>query len=209
MRNIKLAVVFVAVLSSIAFASQFPNNGDLLFNVGDGFFTGRECIENRVCNVYPSEYQSLQDIDFRSFPIHLLEGKYSEYRLSNGHYQDHIGSFDLTEIHYLPSNSADAAYVLLVLMEKRSNPRDPAEIWIAQVLQFSKQQWQVVQEFSVALHNRNHPFFAHVFDESTKTLAMRFEGLRDEHDCGTAMDRCTFNYNWNGGRFRYSPPAHN
>jgi hypothetical protein len=74
---------------------------------------------------------------------------------------------------------------------------------------FSKQQSFVIQEFSVDLYNAAHASFADAFDEATKTLLMRFDGLQDAHDCGTGTIECTVNYECNGSRFRYSPVTQN
>src|SRR6266581_3606536 len=91
---------------------------------------------------------------------------------------------------------------MLSVQHRQANPG--AE-WIAQVLQFSKQQWTVIQEFSADVHNTAHPSFAHAFDDSTKTLLMRFDHLADEHQCGTATGSCTVNFRWNGNRFDHLP----
>jgi hypothetical protein len=170
----------------------------------DGLYSLWECLENRTCHNYPAGYQSVRDIDFRNFSIHLgLESR--DIRLSGGHYQDDLGRVDLTEVHYLTQpNSTGVEYVLLVLSEGRTNPRWE---WIVQVLQFSKQRWSVIQEFSVDLYKTEHPAFAHTFDESTKTLLMQFDHLGDAHECGNATGSCTVKYRWNGIRLGSLPPA--
>src|SRR5215470_17423921 len=147
MRNL-LPISFIAALSSLAFAASVAVGGDGLYSV-------RSCV-NRTCTLYPVAYQSAREIDFRNFPIHLIEQRYKEFLLNNGHYQDQLGSIDLKEVHYLPSNSAGTEYVLLMLSETRGNPHNE---WIAQVLQFSKQQWTVADEFAVDLHNEAHSSF--------------------------------------------------
>jgi hypothetical protein len=97
----------------------------------------------------------------------------------------------------------------MLVLSRQRNAANPRNEWIAQVLEFSKQQSFVIQEFSVDLHNAAQPSFAHAFDEATKTLLMRFEGLPDAHACGAATDRCTINYKWNGSRFRFLPLTQN
>jgi len=114
----------------------------------------------------------------------------------------HLGRVDLMEVHYLPANSAVAEHVLLVLSEQRTGSNPGAE-WIAQVLEFSKQQWKVIQQFDADLHNATHRSFSHTFDESTKTFVLRFDGLQDAHRCGTATDSCSLSYKWDGSRFRF------
>lgn len=190
MRNL-LAILLIAALSSLALAASAPYGGDGLYSV-------RSCV-NRTCTLYPVAYQSVREIDFRNFPIHLIEQQYKQFLLNNGHYQDELSSLDLTEVHYLPSNSAGTEYVLLVLSEGRGNPH---EEWIAQLLRFSKQQWTVDEEFAVDLHNEAHRSFAHAFEDSTKTLAIRFDRLADEHQCGTATGSCTMHFKWDGNSFR-------
>jgi hypothetical protein len=172
----------------------------------DGLYSVREClVENRTCRPHPAANQSVRDIDFRNFAVHL-EGENKQVGLSNGHYADDVSHVDLKEVHYLPPNSAGAEHVLLVLSEERT-AANPSGEWIAQVLQFSKQQWTVIQEFSADLHNEAHPAFTHAFDESTKTLVMQFDHLGDAHECGNATGSCTVRYRWNGIRLGFLPPA--
>jgi hypothetical protein len=174
----------------------------------DGLYSVRECrVENRTCRPHPAAYQSVHDIDFRNFAVHL-EGENKQVGLSNGHYADDVSRVDLKEVHYLPPNSAGAEHVLLVMSEERT-AANPTGEWIAQVLQFSKQQWTVIQEFTVDLYNDAHPAFAHAFDESTKTLLMQFDHLGGAHECGNAAGSRTVKYRWNGSHLRLLPLAQN
>jgi hypothetical protein len=169
----------------------------------DGLYSIWECLENRTCHNYPAAYQSVRDIDFRNFSIRLA-GETKDVRLSNGHYADEAGRVDLIAVHYLPPNSAGEEHVLLELTGQGTESTPHAE-WIAQVLQFSKHQWTVIQQFSADPHNPDHPAFSHAFDESTKTLVLRFDRLADEHQCGAATGSCAVNYKWNGSRLFHLP----
>jgi hypothetical protein len=193
---------------TLILASILPLTISFAASAADGLYSIWECLENHTCHVRPAAYQSVRDIDFRNFAIHL-EMEVKEIRLTNGHYEDSDQRADLKDVRYLPPlNAAGAEFVLLVLSRQRK-AANPGDEWIAQVLEFSKQQSFVIQEFSVDLHNAAHSTFAHAFDEARKTLLMRFDGQPDAHACGSATDRCTVTYKWSGSRFRYLPLTQN
>jgi hypothetical protein len=168
----------------------------------DPLYSIRECLENKTCHVRPAAYQSVREIDYRNFAIRL-EGEAIDVRLSNGYYQDGSERFLLTEVHYLtPPNTSGSEYVLLMLVETWTE-RSPR--WIAQVVKFSNQQSQVIQEFTTDWYKGDQPMFTHDFEGPTKTLRLSFaHGLPGKED-RCSPTGCSVTYKWNGERLQSVP----
>jgi hypothetical protein len=155
---------------------------------------------------YPSNYQSIRQVDFRNLTLNIFFEKANRlrYRLKNGRCEtdDHPGqtSVELRSIHNLSSEKGGRQHAL-VLYFIDSVGGSSSQDGVAQVFELSDEHLRVTQqiEWDLRFGGPWGPF--DTFDEKTMTFLVRTAHYLpgDAHCCLSAID--VVRLSWNGRRF--------